>query len=59
MLLELLDKFALSPAEAIMVGDTVYDLEMANNIKMDSIAVSYGVHEVKRLLKHQHLANNI
>jgi phosphoglycolate phosphatase len=53
MLSELLDEFSLTASEAIMIGDTVYDLEMANNIKMDSIAVSYGVHEVERLLEHK------
>jgi phosphoglycolate phosphatase len=53
MLFELLDEFSLTASEAIMVGDTVYDLEMANNIKMDSIAVSYGVHEVERLLEQE------
>ncbi len=52
MLIELLDEFSLTPAEAIMIGDTIYDLEMANNIKMDSLAVSYGVHEIDRLLNY-------
>lgn len=49
MLLELLDEFSLTATDAIMVGDTIYDIEMANNTKMDSIAVSYGVHELERL----------
>ena len=49
MLEEILDEFALLPENAIMIGDTDYDLQMANNIKMDCIAVSYGVHERERL----------
>lgn len=53
MLHELLDFFGLEANEAIMIGDTEYDLQMASNARMDSLAVSYGVHEVERLLQHQ------
>lgn len=53
MLHELLDFFGLESNEAIMIGDTEYDLQMATNAKMDSLAVSYGVHEVERLMQHQ------
>lgn len=55
MLHELLDFFGLDPEEAIMIGDTEYDLEMARHARMASLAVSYGVHEVERLLKHEPL----
>jgi len=51
MLEELLDEFSLLPEDAIMIGDTEYDMEMAHNINMDAIAVSYGVHEQHRLAK--------
>jgi phosphoglycolate phosphatase len=50
MLLDILDRTGVSVDRAIMVGDTVYDLEMARNAGMDSLAVSYGVHERERLL---------
>lgn len=53
MLEELLDYFGLHSDQAIMVGDTEYDLEMARFARMDSLAVSYGVHEVARLMRHQ------
>ncbi|MDH5360915.1 MAG: HAD-IA family hydrolase [Gammaproteobacteria bacterium] len=53
MLHELLDFFGLEANEAIMIGDTEYDLQMATNARMDSLAVSYGVHEVERLMQHQ------
>ncbi|MCU7835590.1 MAG: HAD-IA family hydrolase [gamma proteobacterium symbiont of Taylorina sp.] len=53
MLCELLDEFSLTASDAIMVGDTVYDLEMANNIKMDSLGVSYGVHDIEYLLEQK------
>lgn len=44
MLQEILDVTEVSADRAIMVGDTSYDLEMAKNIKMPRIGVSYGVH---------------
>ncbi len=49
MLEELLDEFALAADQALMIGDSIYDLQMAANIHMDAVAVSYGVHEVARL----------
>ena len=33
-----------------MVGDTEYDMQMARNAGAASIAVSYGVHDRKRLM---------
>ena len=56
MLLDILDETGVEPERAIMVGDTVYDLEMATNAGMDSLAVSYGVHDKERLMKHQPLS---
>ncbi len=50
MLLDILDETGLTPGQAIMVGDTVYDLQMAQNAKMDSLAVSYGAHDRERLI---------
>lgn len=45
MLDEILTDLDIDPERAIMVGDTSYDIEMANNIGMDSIAVTYGMHD--------------
>ena len=45
MLDEILTDLDVDPERAIMVGDTSYDIEMANNIGMDSIAVTYGMHD--------------
>ncbi len=53
MLLQLLDTLECKPSEAVMVGDTVYDMHMAQQIGMDRIAVSYGVHHPKQLLAHE------
>jgi len=53
MLEEILEHTGMDPGQAVMVGDTEYDLEMAKNAGMSSIGVSYGVHEGERLLKHK------
>ncbi|WGZ91666.1 MAG: HAD-IIIA family hydrolase [Candidatus Thiocaldithrix dubininis] len=53
MLAEILTDFNAQPQEALMIGDSEYDLLMANNIKMDALAVSYGVHSLQRLLQYQ------
>lgn len=56
MLQEICEELAVPPAEAIMVGDTSYDLEMARNIGMASVGVSYGAHAVDTLRQYQPLA---
>lgn len=53
MLHELVEALAVDAADAVMVGDTEYDLEMAANAGMPSVGVSYGVHSVARLRRHQ------
>lgn len=55
MLHELCEEFGIRPNEAIMVGDTEYDLEMAQRIAMPSVGVSYGAHAVERLRRWQPL----
>jgi len=52
MLFELCSELGCSPSEAVMVGDTEYDLEMARNAGMPSIGVNYGVHAPERLALH-------
>ncbi len=56
MLLEIIEERKLDPAEVIMVGDTEYDLEMAANAGVASVGVSFGAHEVERLLIHKPIA---
>lgn len=56
MLEELLAEFGLLAHEAVMVGDTEYDMLMARSLGMDALAVSYGVHEKQDLLKHEPLS---
>ena len=45
MLEELLSELELAPEQALMVGDTTYDMEMARRAGMDAIGVAWGVHE--------------
>lgn len=52
MLEDILFELKLNPDEALMIGDTEYDMEMAQNANMDRLGVSYGVHPRSRLNKH-------
>jgi len=49
MLLELLNECAFEAGNAVMVGDTEYDMAMAKAIAMPRIAVSFGAHHIDRL----------
>lgn len=51
MLQQILDRFDLEPSQAVMIGDTEFDMLMAQNIGMDRVALSHGVHELERLQK--------
>ncbi len=53
MVIEILEELSVPPEHALVIGDTEYDLQMAANAQVDSVAVSYGVHSVDRLLQHQ------
>jgi phosphoglycolate phosphatase len=50
MLEEVLVDHNYLSADALMIGDSEYDLLMANNANMDALAVSYGVHDLPRLM---------
>jgi len=56
MLSEILEHFDLEPAQAIMIGDTSYDLEMAQRLGMPSIGVSWGAHSTDILAKYNPVA---
>lgn len=53
MLEELLAELGVPVEEAVMVGDTEYDLEMARGLSMDRVAMTYGVHAPERLAASQ------
>lgn len=61
MMFDIIRYYDVDPAETIMVGDTEYDLQMANNASANSVGVTYGVHEKQRLLDCKPLAlvNNV
>lgn len=50
MLQEIMAELEISPSNTLMIGDTEYDLQMAENAGVASVAVSYGVHEKDHLL---------
>ena len=56
MLEELLDVFGLTASQALMVGDTEYDMDMAERINMPRLAVSYGAHHPDRLFQYKPIA---
>lgn len=50
MLNELLEELGVAPGEALMVGDTAFDLDMARRAGVRGAAATYGAHERARLL---------
>jgi len=53
MLRELLAEMGLAPEQAVFIGDTAFDMEMAHRLGMPRIAVTYGVHDHERLAPWQ------
>lgn len=51
MLNEIMEVLDVAPHRTLMIGDTEYDLQMANAAGVGSLAVDYGVHERDRLLE--------
>lgn len=52
MLQEILAHFHLAPEQALMVGDSVFDLQMARNAGVDSVAVGFGAQSLDSLNVH-------
>jgi len=55
MLHALFDQTGLSAADAVMIGDTTHDLQLAENAGSASIAVTYGAHDRRLLEAHKPL----
>ena len=53
MLTELLQELRMSADQAVMIGDTEYDMEMAQRVHMRRVAVDYGAHCASRLTRYQ------
>ena len=49
MLLKLLKEFNIDPNDALMVGDTNFDVIMAKNANVSSIAVTWGYHSGRKI----------
>lgn len=45
MIHALLDCTGVEAARAVMIGDTVHDMDLAANAGVDAVAVSYGAHD--------------
>jgi phosphoglycolate phosphatase len=56
MLLDILDELGVPPREAVMIGDTTYDLEMARSARTHAVGVCSGGHGREELLRLEPLA---
>lgn len=50
MLLRAMDETGAAPAATVMIGDTVYDMEMARNARTLALAVAWGYHDAGDLV---------
>ena len=57
MILELMDELGASPERTLMIGDTSFDLQMAQNANVARLGVTFGAHPLERLLPHAPLAH--
>lgn len=53
MLHELLSHFGCVAQDAVMVGDTEYDMAMADAAQVPRVAVSFGAHHIDRLRTYE------
>ncbi len=51
MLIELMDELNIAPNKMLMIGDTIYDMELAKNAETSSLAVTYGAHPKEVLME--------
>ena len=49
MLLNLMDRCGVGPAETLMIGDTTHDMQLARNAGAEALGVAYGAHAEARL----------
>jgi phosphoglycolate phosphatase len=56
MLFDILDELGVAPREAVMIGDTTFDLEMARSARTHGIGVCSGGHCREELLRLEPLA---
>ena len=56
MLLDIFDELGVRPEDAVMIGDTSFDLEMAGNAGCAGIGVLSGGQRLEHLAPHRPLA---
>ena len=56
MLEDIMEELDATPEQTLMIGDTAYDMEMARNAGVATVAVSCGMHDSQRLLEFDPLA---
>ena len=56
MVLEICDELGILPTETLVVGDTVFDLEMASHAGCRAVAVCTGAHSCAMLQQAPHVA---
>ncbi|MGY3943705.1 HAD family hydrolase [Aeromonas tecta] len=56
MLVQILDELGLTPEQAVMIGDSIHDMAMAEALAMPRIGVTWGVHDRSRLAEHDPVA---
>jgi phosphoglycolate phosphatase len=56
MLNNILSELSINAEHALMIGDSSFDLEMANNANIDCIGVTYGVHSETLLSQYNPIA---
>ena len=57
----LMDRYGIHAGDAVMVGDTVYDIEAAQAFGLDTIAVTYGYGNTDDIIARQptHVVNSV
>lgn len=53
MLDELMDDLVVMPERTLMIGDTSYDMQMAQNASVSSVAVTFGAQSRDQLVSYQ------
>lgn len=56
MLFELMDELGVSAERTLMIGDTTHDLLLAQNAKVDAVALGHGAHPPEQLRELDPLA---
>jgi phosphoglycolate phosphatase len=61
MIRELMEATGIGPDEALMVGDTTHDLQMAVNAQVAAVGLTHGAHSQRELssLKPLHVVDNL